>query len=344
MARTSAFAALAATVRRDVEGELVRRFERETARAALLSPDLLALVRAIESLTLRGGKRQRAALVAVGHRLAGGRDDALALPGAVSMELLQTYLLIHDDWMDGDETRRGGPSVHVAMREHFRGDARRGDAFAVLAGDLSCSMAYEALLASPEPERARAAAIELSRMTHDVVLGQALDVAGGADDLARLYELKTASYTVRGPLLVGAALGGGSTALASELSAIAGPLGIAFQMADDLLGLFGDERTGKPRGNDLREAKRTSVVAAAARLLDDAGRATLARGTGPSVEAGARDAAVELLSSCGAEAAVRREIEALVSDAAPRIARLDAPEDSRALLSDAAVALTERAS
>lgn len=344
MTRSSGFAVLAASVRRDVEARLTRLFEREAARAATLSPDVVALTRAVESLTMRGGKRQRAALVVLGHRLAGAADDAGALPGAVALELLQTYLLIHDDWMDGDETRRGGPSVHVMMREHFRGDARRGDAFAVLAGDLSCSMAHEALLDGPPVDRARDAALELSRMTHDVVLGQALDVAGRGGDLAAMYDLKTSSYTVRGPLLVGAALGGGTRELADALAALAGPLGVAFQMTDDLLGLFGDERTGKPRGNDLREGKRTSVVVAAERVLDDAGRSVLAHGTGPDATPAARDAALALLSACGAEAAVRRDVAALVSAATARIEALNAPVDARALLSDAAVALTERAS
>ncbi|MCC6647663.1 MAG: polyprenyl synthetase family protein [Polyangiaceae bacterium] len=344
MPRDSGFTALVAEVRRDVDARLSGLFEAERARALALSPDAHALARSIEALTMRGGKRQRAALVVLGHRLAGGLDDALAHPGAVALELLQTYLLIHDDWMDGDETRRGGPSVHVMLREHFGGDARRGDAFAVLAGDLSCAMAHEALLAADDPARAQRAARELARMTHDVVLGQALDVAGGSSDLARAYDLKTSSYTVRGPLLVGAALGGASEALSRALETLAGPIGVAFQLADDMLGLFGDERTGKPRGGDLREGKRTSVIVAAEALLDAEGRATLARGGGPEATPAAREAALALLADCGAEAVVRGEIAALVESSQARIAALEAPAEARALLSSAARALTERSS
>lgn len=219
----------------------------------------------VRALTLRGGKRLRAGLVVCGAALFDddAADDPAVIDAAAALELLHTYLLIHDDIMDDDETRRGGPTIHVALGAST-GDPRLGRDLAILAGDLAAAL-HEGLVArldTAEDRRRRAATI-FSEMHLDVVHGQTLDVLGGAD-AEEVARRKTASYTTVGPLAIGAALGGADAAQLVALGALAAPIGIAFQLRDDLLGAFGSAAvTGKPVGTDLRQGKRTFLLARA---------------------------------------------------------------------------------
>src|SRR5262249_22758792 len=133
------------------------------------------------------------------------------------------------------------------------------------AGDLACAMAQRALPSVPLPAvRVRAACDELARMQHDVIAGQLLDMRASAHDRCageRVHELKTWADTVRGPLAIGAHLAGATTAQQDALAKYAKPVGVAFQLRDDLLGTFGDQgTTGKSNGADIRRGKRTALV------------------------------------------------------------------------------------
>jgi len=305
-------------VRRAVDADLARFFSRETARARELSGDVL-LVEALAALTMRGGKRLRPAVLVAAHRAVhpeGTLDEVLSACSA--LELLQTYLLVHDDWMDGDEVRRGGPSVHAALRAHV-GQAQLGDALAILAGDLGCAYAWELLLDAQAMQPPRADVLRaFSAIQREVVLGQQLDVMG-SPDVTRMHQLKTGSYTVRGPLRLGALLGGASLhgAALRALDAFADPIGEAFQIADDLLGTFGDpKKTGKPAGNDLKVGKRTSLVLAAEQRLEDVARAPLTKVLGNATASDAEVAsASELLVSSGIRSHVEGRLSALVTQA-----------------------------
>lgn len=259
-----------------VEGDLEIRLHAEESRVKRDAAELVPLIAQVRELTARGGKRLRAALVLLGYRLAARTaDDSVAMPAAAAMELLQTYFLVHDDWMDDDPIRRGGPSVHVALRERYGSD-KLGDSGAILAGDYAVSLAQEALLACDVPATALlAAARAFAELQRDVVLGQGLDVLvdsptgdhGLTRLMARTHLWKTAAYTTTGPLLVGARLGGASESVQNALRAYGDPLGIAFQLRDDWLGTFGNpEITGKSTESDLRQGKKTAVLAA---LEDD---------------------------------------------------------------------------
>ncbi len=209
-----------------------------------------------------------AVLVAAFHAVSPEGAVGRTLDASAAVELLQTYLLIHDDWMDQDTVRRGGPSVPAAMRARF-GDAHLGNCMAVLAGDLASAWAFELLLASPFPDgREREGYAAFLRMEQEVFFGQHLDLVGSAD-VSRMHQLKTGSYTVRGPLSLGALLGGASGDQLAGLERFGEPLGLAFQLRDDLLGTFGEASTmGKPTGGDLRRGRQTSVVQAAREVLD----------------------------------------------------------------------------
>jgi geranylgeranyl diphosphate synthase type I len=208
------FALFAARVRSSVEERLAATLERRITTARKRGPDVEAVAGALSDLALRGGKRMRCVLLAAAYEAHGGEGgiDVVA-PACVALELLQTYLLSHDDWMDGDDVRRGGPSVPAVMRLRFSG--ARADAMSILAGDLAAAWARGALFDVALPsERVVQAAAELARVEEDVVEGQVLDVGNGACDLAAveaMHALKTSSYTVRGPVAIGARLAGRRT-------------------------------------------------------------------------------------------------------------------------------------
>ena len=283
--------------------------------AARPAPALLDCVR---DLTLRGGKRLRAALVHGGARLFDPEADRLpaVCDAAAAMELLHTYFLIHDDIMDEDETRRGGPSAHAALAA-ATGDAKLGRDLAILAGDLASSL-HERLIADLDAseDRRRAAAGLFARMHADVIHGQALDLLGAAAP-EEVADHKTASYTTVGPMAIGAALGGASVADVARVAEIARPIGIAFQISDDLLGAFGDPAaTGKPRGSDLRSGKSTALVRIALERADEGGRAAIRAVLGVrGASAEAIDAAIEAIARTGARESCEERAAALAGGA-----------------------------
>ena len=367
--RPSQFRDYALSIKNAVDRELSLWIAPRTARAKELGGATSALAEAIAQFATRGGKRLRAVLLALAYEayagaganphpkgegapgprpakatgsLPSGLDDIL--PALLSVELLQAYLLIHDDWMDEDDVRRGGPTVHVMLREHF-GAPRLGEIGAILAGDLTAGYALEALGETrTSPDRLAGAMRELARIQVDVVLGQTLDVYK-SEDLESMHELKTNSYTVRGPLLLGATLGGASAAQKAELEAFARPLGLAFQLRDDLLGTFGDpEKTGKSCAGDLRQGKRTALIHEL--LAGDASgedRALVTRVLGVSgAPSGDIERVVERFTSSGAKARVESKLHALLEDAQARLARMVLAPEAQAILAGAVSALGER--
>jgi len=305
---------------------------------------------------VEGGKRLRPQFCYAGWLVAGGdpQDPGLVV-AAASLEWLQASALVHDDLIDGSDTRRGRPSIHREFEARHRVEARSGDAasfgtsVAVLLGDLMLSWCDEmftrVLLESPAMAPMASAArsyLDLCKM--EVVAGQFLDVAGqtreslSVDEAMKVIRYKSAKYTVERPLHIGAALAGAGPDLMAALTDVALPLGEAFQLRDDVLGVFGDPSvTGKPAGDDLREGKRTVLVARAAELTDDAGRALLADQLGTI--AGVAPIS-ELMVSSGALAAVESDIARLEDQAE---AALDAlGPQARAVLGPLALTATRR--
>jgi geranylgeranyl diphosphate synthase type I len=331
-----AFGQFVARVRADVDARLGPWLDERVARARSRGGDVEIVADAVRSLVMRGGKRMRAVLLAASYEACHGQGGSTAVAAAgTALELLQAYLLVHDDWMDGDDVRRGGPSVPAMMRERLPGHA---DAASVLAGDLAAAWAHEALVLL--------AARELARVEEEVIHGQVLDVRSGANDareVEAVHALKTASYTVRGPVVMGARLAGASEAQVTALAAFATPLGVAFQLRDDVLGTFGDARaTGKPAG-DLRKGKRTALVVEAstdAHAVELLGRVLGRRDASAADHA----AAVAAIEASGARARVEARIAALTGEARAALERTELAPAGRALLERAVVALTERES
>ena len=249
------------------------------SRVPLLEAAAPALVELVDTLrvTLAGGKRLRPAFAYWGWRGAGGSDGDAIVAAAASLELLQACALVHDDVMDGSDTRRGNPSAHRRFEAKHAELGGAGDAAgfgaggAILLGDLCLSWTDEMLFASGlDAESLLRAKPVLDVMRTELMAGQYLDLVaqarggGSVADAMTVVRFKSAKYTVERPLQLGGALAGAGPQLQEGYSAYGLPLGEAFQLRDDLLGVFGDPaRTGKPAGDDLREGKRTALVALA---------------------------------------------------------------------------------
>ena len=340
-----AFGSLLEQVRRDVDARLAGYLDARVAETARHGSDVEAMAHAIRDLTLRGGKRVRPALLAVGYLSA---DDSLspepALDAGVALELLQTYLLVHDDWMDGDELRRGGPSVPAMMRKHH-GTRQAADAATILAGDYASALSLDVLSRlDTEPDRLLKALGLFAQIEQDVIVGQQLDVSGQIDDPEAYYALKTGSYTVRGPLMLGATLSSVPPSVMGALEDYGTPLGIAFQMQDDLLGTFGDTaKTGKPVGEDLRRGKHTVISHEARRLLGVAELKKFERVFGNAqASAQAVHDVTTMLQNHGVVAAVVRRINELANQAVNSLVDVPLSKKGRLWLIGAASMISSR--
>jgi len=339
-ARPQSFALLARATKTHVDAALEKLAAREIDKADALAPDAGAVMRALFDLATRGGKRLRPALVSAANLACNG-EGAAVIECGVALEVIQAYLLIHDDWMDEDDMRRGGPSVHASLRKTFR-DEHVGDACAILAGDYAQGLALDLMTqARVAPVRMVAAVRELASMLTDVVTGQILDVrmAGAVETIHRL---KTSSYTTRAPLALGAILAGADASVVAGLRAAGEPMGVAFQLQDDLLGTFGDpKKTGKSARSDLKQGKRTALIA---ELEGDArARELLPRVLGKRDAADADvDALLERMITSGAKTRVEARRAELVAQASAEIDRLAIDSEGKRLLHEAAAALAKR--
>ncbi len=225
------------------------------------------MLKILKEFTIRGGKRVRPALVYNAYTCFSNEKLDEAIKAGIASELVQSFLLIHDDIMDNDELRRGKPTVHKIYSEYFN-DSELGRSLAILCGDLSVSLANELLLSIDLPaERKIKAGILLNEVLNKVGFGQELDVISSKEkeitqeELFKIHRLKTAKYTFEGPLLIGATLGGATQKDLEILKGYSTPVGLAFQLQDDILGLFGDEKKlGKKVGSDIREGKKTLLI------------------------------------------------------------------------------------
>jgi geranylgeranyl diphosphate synthase type I len=297
---------LGAPFRGAVSDRLAAFVDRQVPALEAMGPELTG-VRSMAAALLGGGKRLRPAFFAWGLVAAGGQPADADLPAlldaAGSFDLLHASALVHDDVMDSSDLRRGQPAAHRRFEalhdeEGWLGDGPGfGRAGAILLGDLLIMWSAQILGEARLRVDAVARALPLvDLMRTEVTCGQYLDMvvqaqplprwlpevagrpdlAGALADADRVTEHKTARYTVVRPLQAGAAVGGADERLLAQLLAYGSPLGRAFQFRDDLLGVFGDpEVTGKPAGDDLREGKRTVLVAQAYARTDAAGRRLL---------------------------------------------------------------------
>ena len=308
--------------------------------------------------SVSGGKRFRAAFCYWGHRAVhpSPDDEEALIRACAALELLHASALVHDDLMDASDTRRGRPATHRQFEGEHRDAGWRGDpeqygaAAAILLGDLLLSWADELLRRCGLPIVQVAPALEVfDRCRSEVIAGQFLDVSvqarGRADVDAAMTVLryKSAKYSIERPLHIGAALAGAPAATMAELSGFGLPLGEAFQLRDDLLGVFGDPATtGKPAGDDLIEGKRTVLVALAldAAAPADAARLDAALGT-PLSPAQVQDLRA-IIDASGAHAQVEAVIDELATHAVAALDEADVDDRARGVLRALASSATQR--
>jgi geranylgeranyl diphosphate synthase type I len=331
-----------AHIREHIDALLVRFFESKAEEANTLSARAIELVTEVRNLTMRGGKRLRPIVTAAAYRAARGPGpvDPTWEVGA-ALELLQTYLLIHDDWMDEDVERRGGPAVHYTFQQRHE-DRHLGASLGILAGDLASTFGWELFVRGRFPVGRREEAHTLFiRIQKEVFAGQQLDLMAD-EDVERVHDLKTGSYTTRGPAELGGLLADADQPSIRALRDWSKPLGIAFQLRDDLLSTFGSaQQTGKP-GEDLRHGKHNAVISAFRRL----GPSPADREAVDAVwgRPDASDDAVARATAAlgGAEAEVERRLRHLVDDATDALGNSPFDEEAKRMLREVTRRLTDR--
>lgn len=228
---------------------------------------------------LRGGKRLRPAFLYYGYKAFGGTDEEGIIKASISVELVHAGALVHDDIMDNSDLRRGRPTVHTIFGDQFA-SSEIGRSVGIIAGDTILALSGKALSSISVPsERLAIARKFLDQMCGEINTGQYLDVLGNLlpevdeDWIMKVLEYKTARYTVEKPILIGAVLAGADLPSLSKLSEFGISVGMAFQIQDDILGMYGDEKkVGKPVDSDLKEGKKTLLVLRTAEVLKENGR------------------------------------------------------------------------
>ncbi|OBG72001.1 geranylgeranyl pyrophosphate synthase [Mycobacterium sp. E2462] len=339
----------------------LRRYMRDRrAETTHIGPDYDALIAILEDFVLGGGKRLRPAFAYWGWRaVADDAPDDQALQLFSALELLHACALVHDDVIDDSSTRRGRPTVHVQFAalhrdRGWRGSAERfGTSAAILLGDLALSWADDiAFGVDLTPEAHRRVRRVWADIRTEVLGGQYLDIvaeASGAESIASAMTVdtfKTACYTVSRPLQLGAAAAADRPDVHELFGRFGTDLGVAFQLRDDVLGVFGDPKlTGKPSGDDLRSGKRTVLLAEALELAeqsDPSAAEQLRTAIGAQLSDADVDRLREVIDSVGALAAAERRITALTQRALDALAAAPIDSAAKAGLSQLAAMATDR--
>jgi geranylgeranyl diphosphate synthase, type I len=336
-------APLSQAFRDAVSAEISAFLREQSAVLDSMGPELVP-VHLMASQMLCGGKRMRPAFCIWGYVAAAGipTDEELKplITAAGSLDVLHVSALIHDDLMDSSDLRRGRPAAHrqfeaLHANAGWLGDsAAFGKAGAILLGDLLVMWSAQMLHGAGVEQSALERALPIvEAMRTEVTCGQYLDIVAQAhplrkrapaigslrptielalDDASRVVEYKAARYTVQRPCQIGSAIGGGDDELYFALGAYGSPLGRAFQFRDDLLGVFGDPQiTGKPAGDDLREGKRTVLVAHAYAHAGDAGQKLLLQRLGdPRLD----EAGIAELQQVIVESGAREAVESMINE------------------------------
>lgn len=312
-------------VRNDINQLLYEHFKRQHGLAADMHADYAALWEAISTVHQAGGKRMRPYLCVLAYEALGGEDYQALLPIASGLELLHFAMLVHDDIIDRDFIRHGELNVGGIYKERYQQlvsaageQVHFANSSAILAGDLLLSDAYQMMAGSSFPAEQRLSAIGfLGEAIYAVSGGELLDTEAALHDPTyvdslKVAEFKTAVYSCSIPLVIGGVLAGADAQIQMELRHIGKCVGIAFQLADDLLGVFGaSQQTGKTTLGDLREGKRTYLLQRTLHLASPTEVARLHKiiGRADITEAQA-DMARAIMVACGAKA----EVEQLMTD------------------------------
>jgi len=348
------------SVRSAVEEELAIFLNFESAYLNSISTELSPVSEALTAFLLDSGKRLRPLFAYAGFTAAGGSLEKPVVRAMAALELLQACALIHDDLMDGSDTRRGKPSIHrhfesIHVQDELDGFAPQyGLSAAVLLGDLALVWSDQMInSAGLTTEQFARVFPYYNEMRVELMAGQFLDIheqtqkTTSVDRSMKIARYKSGKYTIERPLHLGAAMSSTSSPqLFAALSAYGLPLGEAFQLRDDLLGVFGDPSvTGKPAGDDLREGKRTVLIAMTNDRQSEAQREIARKHFGkPDLDAQGVEILREIIESTGARAELEATIERLTDQALTAAQSAVFTEDGNAMLAELANVATKRSS
>jgi geranylgeranyl diphosphate synthase type I len=349
------------SLREQVEAQLQDFLTTQSDYFTAIAPELKPAATSLTAFVINGGKRFRPLFAAVGAMGAGSQLSDAEIRAFASLELLQACALVHDDLMDASDTRRGEPAIHKLFEsmhesEKFQGKATQfGLSAAVLIGDLALIWSDQMLNSSGIKSESLLAALSVhDEMRVELIAGQYLDVfeqARGTQSVAQALNIaryKSAKYTIERPLHLGAAIAIPDAAKRAQLVSIYSefglPLGEAFQLRDDLLGVFGDPKvTGKPAGDDLREGKRTVLMAMTHDRISGLAEAEFLKEFGNhDISESAIARLQEIISETGAAMHVEDLIEDLTSTALEALNRDEIVPQARELLTEMAIIATKR--
>jgi geranylgeranyl diphosphate synthase type I len=260
--------------KKEIDKEIEIYFDRVIKETKKQDAVITGAVKHVKKLTLSGGKRIRPALMYYGYVGMGGKEKERMLKAAVSIELVHMFLLIHDDVIDRDFERHGVSTINKIYedlgKKYFPDkDSRHfGNAMALIVGDMIAALGNQIIFESGFKNHLVMKALsKLQSIISYTVVGEVKDFYIGykgkatEKEVMDMYEYKTAKYTVEGPLHLGAVLGGADEETLKLISGYSIPVGIAFQIQDDILGVFGnEEKLGKKVGSDIEEGKMTVLV------------------------------------------------------------------------------------
>lgn len=248
-------------------------FESKKKTAGKIDSDLANVIEVFQNYS-KGGKKLRGALTVLGYKSTGGRNLKAIMPISCGIEVFHNFLLIHDDIIDKDKLRRGMPTVHEIYAKGK--DIHYGNSKAIIVGDIGAFLGYELMLTSSfSKEKVVGAIGRLNDFLTKTAYGQILDIDYDFkkevtwDEILKVRTYKTSYYTIVLPLTVGAILAGADKKSLLAIENYGVPVGIAFQLVDDILGVFGKSgKTGKSTESDIKEGKKTLLYAKALELAD----------------------------------------------------------------------------
>jgi geranylgeranyl diphosphate synthase type I len=334
-------------IKEKINNELQNLFDRKIKEAGKVDPFAVEMVRALEDFTMRGGKRIRAAMIYYGYTAFCQDDLDEVIKACICIELIQSFFLIHDDIIDKDDLRRGGPTLHKMFEDYHRKNFKLkspghfGRSMAMLVGDLAGSISNELFADIGLLDKNKLAAIiELNKMESIVVFGESLDILSELreeltkEDLLKVNRYKTSSYTFDSPLRIGALLAGAGIGRIRPLHEYGMNLGMAFQLQDDILGIFGNQEVfGKPIGSDFREGKTTLLSLKTMELAEEKDRKFVRSMLGKQdISHEEVERLKTIIKTCGSLDYCTDLMKALIEKAKSAVTGIDINEDSRNFL------------
>lgn len=302
------------------------------------SPQTAELIKNIIEFNLRGGKRIRPLTCIFVYKCFEEDYGEKIINASIFVELMQAYLLIHDDIIDKAELRRGKASMHKIYSKEYGKDY--GISVAILAGNLCSSYAYDSILESYFSDEQKLRALEyVGWINNRENYGQALDILPGFEklkekDILKIYELKTATYTFQGPVYAGCALAGASLEKTAKLQEYAYNLGIAFQIQDDINGIFGElDKMGKPNDSDIKEGKKTLLIVKALELCSPDDKKFLLSNYGSKdIDAEVISKIKSIIKNCGSYGYCLEKFRELIKKSKETLSDLEIREEGKRYL------------